>query len=65
MRGGAGAWLTQDSYPLASAQQSRTVTLLISAGVRAIPFVATATDSDGHTSEFSPAFDVLFADDFE
>lgn len=64
-RGGGGEWLTQDSYPLASAQQSRTVTLPVPAGVRAIPFVATATDAMGHASEFSPAFDVIFEDDFE
>lgn len=63
--GGGGAWLTQDSYPLASAQQSRTITLLVPAGVRAIPFVATASDASGHTSELSPAFDVIFEDDFE
>ncbi|MEO7325217.1 MAG: hypothetical protein ABIW82_10360 [Dokdonella sp.] len=63
--GGGGTWLTQDSYPLASAQQSRTITLLVPAGVRAIPFAATATDADGHTSEFSPPFDVIFEDGFE
>jgi hypothetical protein len=63
--GGGGAWLAQDSYPAASAQQSRTVTLPVPPGVRAIPFVATATDADGHTSEFSPAFDVIFEDDFD
>lgn len=64
-RGGGGEWLTQDSYPAASAQLSRTITLLVPAGTRAIPFVATATDAIGHTSEFSPAFDVIFEDDFE
>lgn len=63
--GGAGAWLTQDSYPAASAQQDRTITLLVPAGVSAIPFVATATDAGGHTSELSPAFDVIFEDGFE
>lgn len=63
--GGAGAWLTQDSYPAASAQQERTITLLVPAGVSAIPFVATATDAGGHTSELSPAFDVIFEDGFE
>lgn len=64
-RGGGGEWLTQDSYPQASAQQQRTVVLLVPAGVRAIPFVATATDASGHTSEFSPPFDVIFEDDFD
>ena len=63
--GGAGAWLTQDSYPEASAQQQRTVTLLVPAGMRAIPFVATATDAGGRTSELSTAFDVIFEDGFE
>ncbi|MEO5625101.1 MAG: hypothetical protein ABIQ70_03705 [Dokdonella sp.] len=65
VEGGSGGWLTQDSYPQSSAQQSRTITLLVPIGVRAIPFVATATDADGHTSEFSPAFDVIFEDGFE
>jgi len=64
-RGGGGEWLTQDSYPQASAQQPRTIVLLVPAGVRAIPFVATATDAAGHTSEFSSAFDVIFEDDFD
>lgn len=63
--GGAGAWLGQDSYPATSAQQLRTITLLVPAGVRAIPFVATATDADGHTSELSRAFDVIFEDGYE
>lgn len=64
-RGGSGAWLTQDSYPASSAQQLRTITLLVPEGLRAIPFVATATDANGHGSEISPAFDVLFEDDFD
>jgi hypothetical protein len=63
--GGGGSWLTQDTYPSTSAQQLRTITLLVPAGLRAIPFVATATDAGGHTSEFSPAFDVIFEDGFE
>jgi hypothetical protein len=33
--------------------------------MRAIPFVATATDAGGHTSEFPPAVDVIFEDDFD
>jgi hypothetical protein len=33
--------------------------------VRALPVVATATDAAGRSSEFSPAFDVLFEDDFD
>lgn len=63
--GGSGAWIAQDSYPAASAQQARTVTLLVPAGVRAIPLVATATDAGGHSSELSPAFDVIFEYDFD
>jgi hypothetical protein len=65
MRGGSGRWLTQDSYPASSAQLPRTITLLVPAGARAIPFVATATDADGHGSELSPPFDVIFQDDFD
>jgi hypothetical protein len=64
-QGGSGRWLIEDSYPLASAQQPRTVTLTVPAGIQALPFVATATDADGHTSEFSPAFDVIFETDFD
>jgi hypothetical protein len=64
-QGGSGHWLVQDSYPLASAQQPRAVTLTLPPGVQAIPFVTTATDADGHTSEFSPAFDVIFETDFD
>ncbi|HEY6940419.1 hypothetical protein [Dokdonella sp.] len=63
--GGAGAWLTQDSYPAQSALQPRTITLLVPVGASAIPFVATATDAAGHTSELSPAFDVIFEDGLE
>lgn len=65
VQGGSGRWLAEDSYPSASAQQVRSVTLTLPAGVRAIPFVVTATDADGHTSEFSPAFDVIFETDFD
>jgi hypothetical protein len=65
MRGGSGAWLTQDSYPASSAQLPRTITLLLPAGAHAIPFVATATDANGHSSELSPPFDVIFEDDFD
>jgi hypothetical protein len=65
VRGGAGVLLAQDSYADSDAQQPRTVTLGVPPGIRAIPFVASATDADGHSSELSPAFDVLFEDDFE
>ena len=63
--GGSGQWLAQDSYTLADAQQARSIVLTLPAGANAIPFVATATNADGHTSEFSPAFDVIFEDDLE
>ena len=65
VRGGSGAWLGADTCPAASAGQLRTLTLLLPAGVRALPVVATATDAAGRSSEFSPAFDVLFEDDFD
>lgn len=64
-RGGGAGWLGTDSYPLASAGQEQTITLLVPPGVRALPFVATATDAAGRSSEFSPAYDVLFEDDFD
>lgn len=65
VQGGSGALLGQDSYPAASAQASRTIALTLPPGARAIPFVAAATDADGYSSELSPAFDVVFEDDFE
>ena len=64
-QGGSGLWLSQDSYPESSAQQPRTITLMLPIGAKAIPFVAIATDAGGHSSEFSPAFDVIFEHDFE
>lgn len=64
-RGGSGVLLAQDSYAAGDAQQPRTVTLDVPPGVHAIPFVASATDAAGYSSELSPAFDVLFEDDFE
>jgi hypothetical protein len=63
--GGSGDLLAQDFYPASSAQLQRTIMLQLPAGARAIPFVATATDADGHTSEFSAAWDVIFEDDYE
>ena len=50
---------------MADAQQARTVTLTVPPGAKALPCVATATDTGGKGSEFSPAFDVLFEDDFD
>jgi hypothetical protein len=63
--GGSGLWLAQDSYSSADAQQPRTITLSVPAGAKAVPCVATATDALGRSSEFSPAYDVLFEDDFD
>ena len=63
--GGSGELLGQDEYPLGSAQGERTITLTLPAGVRGIPFVAVATSAAGYSSEFSPAFDVIFEHDFD
>ncbi|MBN8480641.1 MAG: hypothetical protein J0L88_03515 [Xanthomonadales bacterium] len=64
-RGGSGDPIGQDSIALADAQTERTVTFTVPPGARGIPFVATATDANGYGSEFSPAYDVLFADGFD
>ncbi len=63
--GGAGSWLGSDVYPATSAGMARSVILTVPSGLRAIPFVASATDATGHGSELSPAWDVLFEDDFD
>lgn len=65
VRGGSGAQIAQDEYPESAAQAQRTVTFTLPPGSAAIPFVAAATDANGYSSEFSPAFDVIFEDDFE
>lgn len=65
LRGGSGEWLGQDSYAAADAQQVRSVQLDLAAAAQAIPFVAVATAANGYSSEFSPAFDVIFEDDFD
>jgi hypothetical protein len=65
VNGGSGLLLAQDTYPVEAAQVQRSVMLTLPDGVQAIPFVATATDTTFHTSEFSPPFDVIFADEFE
>lgn len=64
-RGGSGAWLGADSYPASSAGQLRTFTVVVPPGVRAPPLLAIATDASGRSSELSPAFGVLFEDDFD
>jgi hypothetical protein len=63
--GGTGLYLAGDVYPQVSAQLQRSVTLTVPGGAAAIPLVAIATDAGFHSSEISPAFDVIFADDFE
>ncbi|MGA9334079.1 MAG: hypothetical protein WBV39_07355 [Rudaea sp.] len=65
VQGGSGELLAEDFYALSDAQQPRTVTLNLPAGAKAIPFVAAATDANGRSSEFSPAADVIFENDFE
>jgi hypothetical protein len=65
IQSGSGALLGQDGYPAASAQLSRTIALTPPPGVRALPFVAVATDADGYSSEFSAAYDVIFQNDFD
>lgn len=65
LQGGSGMLLGQDTYPASSAQQSRTITLTVPVGARAIPLVASATDADGFSGELSPAFDVIFEHDFD
>lgn len=64
-QGGSGALIGQDSYAAADAQQPRTIALAVPGGVRALPFVAAATDARGYSSELSPAYDVIFEDDFD
>ena len=65
VRGGSGALLAQDTYPQDAAQAERSVVFTLPPGIVAIPFVATATDANGYSSELSPAFDVIFEDDFD
>lgn len=65
VQGGSGALIGQHSYTVADAQQPRTITLNVPAGLRALPFVAAATDARGYSSEFSAAFDVIFENDFD
>ena len=65
--GGSGEYLVSDSYPASSAQLSRTVSLLLPADAQSPSgIVATATDANGYTSEFSAdfVFGQIFADGF-
>jgi CSLREA domain-containing protein len=63
--GGVGALIAQDEYPLNAAQQERTVTLELPPGTNGIPFVTSATDANGYSSEPCGAWDVIFESDFD
>jgi len=65
VQGGSGEYIGQDVYAAGDAQLSKTIALPLPVGVAGIPFVATATDANGYTSEFSIADDVIFEYDFE
>ncbi len=65
--GGSGEYLVSDPYPSASAQLARSVSLPLPADAQSPSgIVATATDANGYTSEFSAelVFDRIFADGF-
>jgi CSLREA domain-containing protein len=63
--GGVGRLIAEDEYPLSAAQQERTVTLELPPGTNGIPFIVSATDANGYSSEPSEAWDVIFEDDFD
>jgi hypothetical protein len=65
VQGGSGDYIGQDTYAAGDAQLNKSVSLTLPAGVQGIPFVATATSASGYTSEFAPAWDVIFEDDLE
>ena len=65
--GGSGEYLVSDSYPATSAQLARSVSLPLPADAQSPSgIVATATDANGYTSEFSAdlVFGRIFADGF-
>ena len=66
---GSGEFLVSDvSYTTSFAQLAHTVSLPLPASVQTlVGFVASATDANGYSSEFSPSyvFDRIFADRFE
>ena len=65
---GSGEYLVSDSYPASSAQMARVVSLPLPADMLTpVGFVASATDANHYTSEFSPShvFDRIFADWFQ
>ena len=66
--GGSGEYLVSDSYPAASAQLPRSVSLPLPADAQSpAGIVATATDANGYTSEFSAdlVFGRIFANGFQ
>jgi len=65
VHGGSGAYIGQDTYATADAQLDKSISLALPPNVVGIPFVATATDAEGYTSEFVAAYDVIFEDQFE
>jgi hypothetical protein len=65
---GSGEFLSSNTYLQANAQGVQTATLTLPADAQTpVGFVATATDANGYSSEFSPSyvFDRIFADRFE
>jgi len=67
VHGGSGAYIGQDTYTAADkVAGNKSIQLTpVPSGVPGIPFVTTATDANGYTSEFTAAYDVIFEDDFE
>jgi hypothetical protein len=65
VNGGSGEYIGQDMYLAGDAQLNKSIALPLPVGVAGIPFVATATSASGYTSEFAPAWDVIFEDNFE
>lgn len=65
VHGGSGDYIGQDIYAAGDAQLDKSISLPLPLGVKGIPFVATATDANGYTSEFTGAYDVIFEDGFD
>lgn len=64
---GSGDFLISDWYPSGAAMMPRSVALPLPANVQTlVGFVASATDTNGYSSEFSPSwvFDRIFANGF-
>jgi hypothetical protein len=65
VHGGTGELLMSDSYDAGHAQADRMVSIPVPVSGKPVAFVATATDSNGYTSEISPDFDVIFRNGVE